>query len=89
MSDDLISLRVQGGLSGTGVAHGVKTSLKQTLVQQGILPGGVAGETVVRPGHSLDHTGRAALLLLLGQSGIVHLPHNLSEELVHHGLTLG
>lgn len=43
-------------------------------------------ECAVRPGTSLHHTRRATLLLFLRQSGIVHLPDNLSKELVHHGL---
>lgn len=51
---------------------------------QGFLP-----EVKVRPGRSLHNTGGAALLLLLGQSGVVHLPYNLSEQLIHHALTLG
>ena len=42
-----------------------------------------------RLSHSLHHTGSAALLLLLWQRGIVHLPDYLSEQLIHHGLALG
>lgn len=34
-------------------------------------------------------TGGAARVVLVGLCGIVHLPHDLGEEFVHHGLTFG
>lgn len=41
------------------------------------------------PFSSLYHTGCAALLLLLGQRGIIHLADDLCKQLVHHSLAFG
>ena len=41
-----------------------------------------------RTSSSLDHAGCAALFLLLRQRGVIHLSHDLCEQLVHHGLAL-
>lgn len=40
-------------------------------------------------GASEDHAGRAAALIAVGLRRVVHLPHDLGEQLVHRGFVFG
>uniref|UniRef100_M3Z5K3 Uncharacterized protein n=1 Tax=Mustela putorius furo TaxID=9669 RepID=M3Z5K3_MUSPF len=47
------------------------------------------GRRAAAAGASEDHAGRAAALVAVGLRRVVHLPHDLCEQLVHRGFVFG
>lgn len=50
---------------------------------------GERGCRAAAAGASEDHAGRAAALITVGLRRVVHLPHDLGEQLVHRGFVFG